>query len=100
MTVAMVWPASVRLCGMFEIRLAPWLGPTTNRFGKPWTWMPCRLRMPSAQCSVKRPPVAAGDLVARAAGVVGADLEARGVDQAVELVLLAVGTVDHAAPSR
>jgi len=50
-TTATVRPASSRLWGMFEIRFAPWFGPITNAFGKPWTWMPCRLRMPSAQCS-------------------------------------------------
>jgi len=31
--------------------VAAWPGPTTNRFGKPWTWRPCSVCMPSAQCS-------------------------------------------------
>ena len=35
MIVAMVVPASVRFWVMFEMRLAPCPGPTTNRFGKP-----------------------------------------------------------------
>ena len=39
----------------------------------------------------QREAVAAGEVVAGAAGVVGADLEAGGVDQAVDLVGLAVG---------
>ena len=47
--------------------------------------------MPSAQCSDSRSPSRPIGLEAGAAGVLGADLEARGEDQAVELVVLAVG---------
>ena len=72
---------------MFEIRFAPWFGPTMKRFGKPSTWMPCRLRMPSAQCSESGLAVASGRLEAGAARVLGADLEARSEDEAVELVV-------------
>ncbi len=73
---------------MFEIRLAPWVGPTMNRFGKPCTWMPCRLRMPSAQSSESVTPSRPTVVEAGAPRELGADLEARGVDQAVELVVL------------
>ena len=50
--------------------------------------------MPSAQCFAQRPAVVAGDVVAGAAGVGRAHLEAGGVDEAVELVLRAL---DHHA---
>ena len=52
--------------------------------------MPCKVDVPSAHFSRQRDAVAAVQLVARAAGVVGADLEAGGEDQAVDLVLDAV----------
>ena len=51
---------------------------------------PCRVRKPSAQWSVRVLPSAAVDLEAGAAGVGGADLEAGGEDDAVDLVLDAV----------
>jgi hypothetical protein len=83
-TAAMVVPASVRLLVMFEMRLPAWVIPMMNRFGKPCTCMPWSVRMPSAQCPLRGLAVAPGGLVARATGVLGADLEARGEDQAVE----------------
>ena len=67
----------------------PWAKPTMNRFGKPWTWMPCSARIPSAQCSESVSPSRPIGLEAERRVVVGADLEARREDQAVELVVLA-----------
>jgi hypothetical protein len=66
--LAIVVPASVRFWVMFEIRFAPWLGPTMNRLGKPCTCMPWRLCMPSAQCVGERLAVAAVGLEAGPAG--------------------------------
>ena len=37
------------LWGTLEIRFAPCVGCTNSRFGKPWTPMPCSVRIPSAQ---------------------------------------------------
>ena len=63
---------------------------TMKQFGKPRLWKPWRVDAPSRPLLGERHAVAAVDLVAGAARVVGADLEAGGVDQAVELVLDAV----------
>ena len=49
-------PDSVKLCGTFEIRLAPWVDWTMKALGNPWMWMPCIVRMPSAQYSDNRNP--------------------------------------------
>ena len=65
-----------------------------KQFGKPWTCIPCSVRMPSAHFSVRLWPPASVELEAGATRVVGADLEAAGVDQAVQLVLV---TVHHDA---
>ena len=54
--MAIVLPASVRLWGTLEMRLAPWVGCTMNAFGKPCTWVPCLVRMPSAQYSLSFTP--------------------------------------------
>ena len=75
---------------MFEIRFAPWFGPTMKRLGKP-----CDVDAVQALHAVgpmvgERLAVAAGRLEARTARVLGADLEARGEDDAVELVVNAV----------
>ena len=56
MVTAIVRPESVRLCGMFEIRFAPWVGCTKKAFGKPRTWMPCLDLMPSPQASDRVSP--------------------------------------------
>ena len=87
-------PASVRLCGTLEIRFAPCVGCTKKAFGKPCTWMPCLVRMPSAQASDSFSPSRPVEVEAGAALVLGADLEAGRVDDAVDLVLAAA---DHDA---
>ena len=51
--------------------------------------MPCLVRMPAAQCSDSLTPPRPVMIEAGAALVFGADLEAGGVDDAVELVFLA-----------
>ena len=58
-----------------------------KQFGKPRLWKPWNVAAPSRHFSVSVRPSRPYDLVAGAARVVGADLEAGGVDQAVELVL-------------
>ena len=73
------------------MRFAPCVGPTTNMFGNPWTWMPCSDCIPSAQCSRQLLAVTPDRVEAGPPGVLRADLEARCVDQAVEFVVLAVG---------
>ena len=44
------------LCGTLEIRFAPWVGCTNSRLGNPREWMPCSVRIPSAQYSDSGPP--------------------------------------------
>ena len=61
-----------------------------KQFGKPRLCMPCKRRDAVRPLLGERHAVAAVQLVAGAARVVGADLEAGGEDQAVELVLHAV----------
>ena len=65
-----------------------------KQFGKPRMCRPWNVRTPSAHFSREREAVAPDDPVARTVRVVGADLEARGEDQAVERVLAAA---DHDA---
>ena len=84
--VAIVTAASLRLWGTLEMRLAPWAGWTRNMLGKPWTWTPCSDRMPDPVLGRRRPPGRRGR-TRRPAGGVGADLEPRGVDDAVDQVL-------------
>ena len=47
---------STRLWGTFEIRAAPWKAWTKKAFGKPRAWIPCRVRMPSAQAAESLSP--------------------------------------------
>jgi hypothetical protein len=56
MVTAMVWAESTMLCGTLEIRFAPCVGWTNSRFGKPRAWMPCSVRIPSAQYCDSVPP--------------------------------------------
>ena len=86
---AMVLPASTRLCGTLEIRFAPCVGWTKNTFGKP-----CDVdavlgahafRPGSDSFSPSRP----FEIEARTARERRADLEARRIDDAVDLVFLA-----------
>src|SRR5438067_1369840 len=51
MIIAIVVPASVKLCGTLATRFAPWEICTMKALGKPCTWMPCFVRIPSAQAS-------------------------------------------------
>ena len=62
-----------------------------KQLGKPRGGQAVERRQPSAHLSVSVMPIAADEFVARAAGVVGADLEAGREDEAVELVFDAVG---------
>ena len=55
-----------------------------KQFGKPRTYRPCNVRTPSRQRVGQRHAVAADQLEARTPAVVGAHLEARREDQAVE----------------
>ena len=91
MILAIVVPASTRLWGMFEIRFAAWAGWTTNAVREPVYMHPVQRHHPLGPLLGQPQPVAADRVVARAAGVLGADLESRGVDHAVELEVLAVG---------
>jgi hypothetical protein len=70
---------------------------TMKQLGKPREWKPWNVDAPSAHFSVSVTPSPPVHLVAGAAGVVGADLEARRVDEAVDRVLDPVGP--HAAVS-
>ena len=83
----MVWPDSVRLCGTLEIRLAPWVGCTMNSVRE--AVHVDAVLGPHAVGPVLRQlhAVATGHVVAGAARVLGADLEARRVDDAVDLVV-------------
>ena len=73
-------------CGKFTVK-PDCVRLKMKQFGKPRVCMPCSVDAPSAHFSVSVDAVAPDDLVAGPAGVVGADLEAGGVDEAVELVL-------------
>ena len=77
------------MCGKFTVKPDCAL-LMMKQFGKPRLCMPCSVAMPSAHFSVSVSTAAAEQLVARAARVVRAHLEARREDQAVQLVLLAV----------
>lgn len=49
MTAVMVRADSVRSCGKLNSMFAPWGPCAMKAFGKPCTWMPCRVRMPALQ---------------------------------------------------
>src|SRR5438034_8690868 len=80
---AIVFAASVRLCGTLEMRFAPCVGCTKNAFGKPWTWMPCLGAHAGGPMLRQFDAATAGQVEAGAPLVFGADLESRRVDDAV-----------------
>ena len=84
-----VLACSLSMCGKFTVK-PDWALLMMKQFGKPRLCMPCSVATPFAHFSVSVTPPRPYEFVAGAARVVGADLEAGRVDEAVDLVLDAV----------